>query len=84
MPIDDRREGTTAADNASSSTTSNEAAPKKHHNPISKLWNSIGRPVEEPGVYKNSHWDTTMESQTEVIKDGANRGGSKAVGNGAI
>ena len=84
MPIDDRREGTTAADNASSAVTPNEAAPKKHHNPISKLWSSLGRPVEEPGVYQNSHWDAKMQSQTEGSKDGASHGGSHGVGNGAI
>jgi len=84
MPIDDKRAGTTAADNASSAQPSNETASKKHHNPISKLWNSLGRPVEEPGVYQNSHWDTTMQSQMEGSKDGASHGGSHGSGNGAI
>jgi hypothetical protein len=81
MPIDDKREGTTAGDNVSS-VIPVETAPKKHHSPISKLWNSLGRPVEEPGVYNNSHWDTSMQTQTEGSKDGASRGGSHGVGNG--
>ena len=83
MPIDDKRDGTTAADNASSALPLNETAPKKHHNPISKLWNSLGRPVEEPGVYQNTHWDSTMQSQTKGSKDGVSHDDSHGAGNGA-
>jgi hypothetical protein len=70
MPIDDKRHGTTAntsSDVTSSVTSAPAAEPKhKHHNPISKLWNSMGRPVEEPGVYKNSHFDEQMKAKDDV------------------